>query len=278
VVLKAKSNSESIQQILREYSLISTETIEDSQRMSDSLADSSERNNKIADSTNEAIDSTKVVLGNIRESNDLMHEAKSSMNTLKENVERNVSMETEVSEKLLKLSDEITQINSVLDVITSIASQTNLLALNAAIEAARAGDQGRGFAVVADEVRQLAIRTTKSLDEANSTVGLVINNINDINNSMQTGVAELAGLIDTSNLVSDQINNNTEILNTTTGNFSQDMEGLDLVGGIINDINKDLNSSLEFSQRNVEAIEKMGHKYDETVNTIRQLEKLLDEF
>jgi methyl-accepting chemotaxis protein len=95
---------------------------------------------------------------------------------------------------------------------------------------------------------------------------------------MQTGVAELAGLIDTSNLVSDQINNNTEILNTTTGNFSQDMEGLDLVGGIINDINKDLNSSLEFSQRNVEAIEKMGHKYDETVNTIRQLEKLLDEF
>ncbi|MEO1895898.1 MAG: methyl-accepting chemotaxis protein, partial [Methylococcales bacterium] len=234
--------------------------------MSDSLADSSERNNKIADSTNEAIDSTKVVLGNIRESNDLMHEAKSSMNTLKENVERNVSMETEVSEKLLKLSDEITQINSVLDVITSIASQTNLLALNAAIEAARAGDQGRGFAVVADEVRQLAIRTTKSLDEANSTVGLVINNINDINNSMQTGVAELAGLIDTSNLVSDQINNNTEILNTTTGNFSQDMEGLDLVGGIINDINKDLNSSLEFSQRNVEAIEKMGHKYDETVN------------
>ncbi|HIF18412.1 MAG TPA: hypothetical protein EYQ65_06615 [Cycloclasticus sp.] len=246
--------------------------------MSDSLADSSERNNKIADSTNEAIDSTKVVLGNIRESNDLMHEAKSSMNTLKENVERNVSMETEVSEKLLKLSDEITQINSVLDVITSIASQTNLLALNAAIEAARAGDQGRGFAVVADEVRQLAIRTTKSLDEANSTVGLVINNINDINNSMQTGVAELAGLIDTSNLVSDQINNNTEILNTTTGNFSQDMEGLDLVGGIINDINKDLNSSLEFSQRNVEAIEKMGHKYDETVNTIRQLEKLLDEF
>ncbi|HIL93086.1 MAG TPA: hypothetical protein EYG50_10190 [Cycloclasticus sp.] len=278
MVLKAKSNSESIQQILREYSLISTETIEDSQRMSDSLADSSERNNKIADSTNEAIDSTKVVLGNIRESNDLMHEAKSSMNTLKENVERNVSMETEVSEKLLKLSDEITQINSVLDVITSIASQTNLLALNAAIEAARAGDQGRGFAVVADEVRQLAIRTTKSLDEANSTVGLVINNINDINNSMQTGVAELAGLIDTSNLVSDQINNNTEILNTTTGNFSQDMEGLDLVGGIINDINKDLNSSLEFSQRNVEAIEKMGHKYDETVNTIRQLEKLLDEF
>ncbi|MEO1889120.1 MAG: methyl-accepting chemotaxis protein [Cycloclasticus sp.] len=281
VVAKTKSNNESIQQILREYSLISTEAIDDSKRMSSDLANSSERNNKIAHSTNEAIDSTKVVLGNIRESNELMHEANLSMDRLKQNVESNVSMETEVSNKLLKLSDEITEINSVLDVITSIASQTNLLALNAAIEAARAGDQGRGFAVVADEVRQLAIRTTKSLDEANSTVSLVINNINDINdinNNMQAGVAELAGLIDTSNSVSDQIKNNTEILNTTTGNFSQDMEGLDLVGGIITDINKDLNSSLEFSKRNVEAIEKMEHKYSQTVNTIRQLEKLLDEF
>lgn len=200
------------------------------------------------------------------------------MDTLKQNVEKNVSMETEVSDKLLKLADEITQINSVLDVITSITSQTNLLALNAAIEAARAGDQGRGFAVVADEVRQLSIRTSKSLDKAGITVGLVINNINDINNSMQSGVAELSGLIDTSNQVSGQIKHNTEILNTTTGNFAQDMEGLDLVGGIITDINKDLNSSLEFSQRNVDAIEKMEQKFNQTVGTIGQLEKLLNEF
>lgn len=106
-----------------------------------------------------------------------------------------------------KLGESSAEIGQVIKVITSIAQQTNLLALNATIEAARAGEAGKGFAVVANEVKELAKETAKATEDisrkieaiqgdtkgavdAIGQITTIINQLNDISNTIASAVEE----------------------------------------------------------------------------------------
>jgi len=80
-----------------------------------------------------------------------------------------------VKEAIYQLNEKSTNIHSIVDKISNIASQTNLLALNASIEAARAGEHGHGFSVVAKEVGKLADQTTNALKD----VGEIVSEMQD---------------------------------------------------------------------------------------------------
>jgi methyl-accepting chemotaxis protein len=136
---------------------------------------------------------------------------------------------------IAKLGESSAEIGKVIKVITSIAQQTNLLALNATIEAARAGAAGKGFAVVANEVKELAKETAKATEDisqkieaiqadtrgavtAIGQIGTIINQINDIQNTIASAVEEqTATTNEISRNVTEAAKGSAEIAQNITG-------------------------------------------------------------
>jgi len=118
-----------------------------------------------------------------------------------------------------KLGDSSTEIGQVIKVITSIAQQTNLLALNATIEAARAGEAGKGFAVVANEVKELAKETAKATED----ISRKIEAIQSDTKAAVGAIAEISGVINQVNGISNTIATAVEEQNATTNEMARNV-------------------------------------------------------
>ncbi|WP_121094530.1 methyl-accepting chemotaxis protein TlpB [Helicobacter pylori] len=178
----------------------------------------------VASMMNISIEQSQGLRKRLIETQGLVKESKDAIGDLFSQIIESAHTEEELSSKVEQLSRNADDVKSILDIINDIADQTNLLALNAAIEAARAGEHGRGFAVVADEVRNLAGRTQKSLAEINSTIMVIVQEINAVSSQMNLNSQKMERLSDMSKSVQETYEKMSSNLSSVVLDSNQSMD------------------------------------------------------
>ncbi len=155
-------------------------------------------------------DASESIGSNVRDAVDAIEEGRNNISKLIEQAAISENAGNEVATEVEGLRATTQQMETIVELINSVASQTSLLALNASIEAARAGEAGRGFAVVATEISNLAGQTQNATGNISSLIEGISTEINKV-------VSAINSLVD-----SNRIQN--ESAQVTSGSFDKIVE------------------------------------------------------
>lgn len=186
----------------------------------------------------------------------------------------------------MKILEEYTQnMQSIIDLITSVASQTSLLALNASIEAARAGEAGRGFAVVATEISNLAnqtqeatVKITEMIQNVSSKLQIAVGAVGQLMDSNRRQSESAAQASDSFGMIAEstnQVNEQSIYLSDTVSRLSEAnsgiVESIQTISAIVQEVTAHSQETYTVSDRNTGIVQEVSKLVESLNDQARQL-------
>lgn len=213
-------------------------------------------------------DATSHITNNMQQTLTVLDAGTQDVELLVRQVDVSVQNGADVAEKLKTLDQYITEMNSIVALISGIAKQTGLLSLNASIEAARAGEAGKGFAVVASEISGMATQTNDATSHITNLIANVASAINEV-------VSVIYQMIDGINEEKQSTENTAGSFDSIQANTFSIRDNVDNLAGHITDL-KDANRVIADSVQTISAIsEEVSAHAAQTISAEEENEMIL---
>ncbi len=225
---------------------------------------------------------------------DSMAQAKQNVGSGRENIDmllKQMSASERVGKEAvedMKVLEEYTQnMQSIIDLITSVASQTSLLSLNASIEAARAGEAGRGFAVVATEISNLAnqtqdatVKITEVIQNVSSKLQIAVEAVGELMDSNRRQSESAVQASDSFGMIAEstnRVNEQSTYLSDAVSRLSEAnsgiVESIQTISAIVQEVTAHSQETYTVSDRNTGIVQEVSRLVEHLNDQARQLNR-----
>ena len=223
-----------------------------------------------------------------------MAQAKQNVGSGRENIDmllKQMSASERVGKEAvedMKVLEEYTQnMQSIIDLITSVASQTSLLSLNASIEAARAGEAGRGFAVVATEISNLAnqtqdatVKITEVIQNVSSKLQIAVEAVGQLMDSNRRQSESAVQASDSFGMIAEstnRVNEQSTYLSDAVSRLSEAnsgiVESIQTISAIVQEVTAHSQETYTVSDRNTGIVQEVSRLVEHLNDQARQLNR-----
>ncbi len=209
------------------------------------------------------------------------------MDALAGHVEESKAANAEVLAKMEELGTYTSQMNTIIEAISSIADNTSLLALNASIEAARAGAAGKGFAVVAGQIAELANQTQTATTNITGLIGNINQELEHVSAAVDVVTRSNEANVESTNVVksnfvsisrgTEDINRRTEellsIIEELASANGDIVENIQTISAITEEISAHANETFNVCDENSRMVDSVRSIVDELNESARKIQQ-----